>query len=319
LIYCKKIIISISKGIRNHEIFKLLRKKTYIPIYILLIFSLLTIDALPTNCPLVVNFKGIILANNGSPLDDCLIINFSIIDDQNRIIWENKRNVCVQKGLFHIKLGEKKPLDCAILNHNYYVQVITEPGFVVAQQIEQKNCSNPLEIIYEAYASNLLQQQKFSPVLINFKIYNEKGKIQWTEKKVLKLNGGSVCNNLGIFKPLYCNFFNGKHYLYAGIKGHLRQPYSYLSSLISKSSFSLRPKKLKTNNHYNSHIEKKEKEYYSKKYYSNKKNSLSNEFGYQEEYRVSQTWPVLRQSWYFSLPLDVAVNKENFVYISKRP
>jgi len=40
------------------------------------------------------------------------------------------------------------------------------------------------------------------------------------------------------------------------------------------------------------------------------------DYGYQEEYRLSNIWPLLRQSWYFSLPVDIAIDNEKYIYIA---
>jgi len=280
-------------------------------LFLLCFFPIICNASIHNNNLFVINYNGLILNINGHPVNERVKINFSIIDEQNQIKWQNRKNVFVQNGKFHVKLGQNKPLDCIILNRNYYIQVDPESGFIAAEQINKTICSNPLNFNYKGFVPDLLLKQIKRPGLIDFSIYNENGESLWNETKILKMNNCTFISKLGTLSKLSCDFFNGKHFLNVKIKANLNQQFFNVCSFIPKTAFSLRQNDFKHNKNNEQTAEKNLKKIDS----LIQKNVMNNQYSYQEDYKIFQMWPILRQSWYFSMPLDLSIDKKKYIYV----
>jgi len=273
---------------------------------------------------LLLNYNGYICKKDNSPINSTIQVNFLILNNHGSIQWQETHPVDVQKGVFDIILGKKRPIPALFLDRNYYI-THTSLNTSSRSNLIQQVCPQYLyKTICGLVVDDTLKPLKHQTQKINFYIYDNNGFQKWEEDHFVHIANGKLSKIIGVKQSLNCNFFNGRHYLEIKpdnnhnslifiqnltkdfIISSLDQTYLFAHN---KSDLSKRI----TNDNISSKTLNSALLHNTEFVSSNKDTNFDN---FMEEYTFHHKWPNLELSWYLSNPEGIAVDNNNFVYIS---
>ena len=272
----------------------------------------------------LLEYQGYLFSYSNEPLSSSQKVNFFILNCQGETKWQRTRFVNVKNGKFNVTLGIVKPISLSLLDGNHFI-MHRALNKISGYNLNQQNCTKLLNKQISGYLVDIALKPVNQILNLEFKIFDKNRKNKWQESHIVNINNGAFSKRISTKQQFNCNFYNGQHYIKINSNNNEKKTLYFAQNLNNNFRINISGQTYLSNQfnafftkikNDNSIIHETSKSVDLIKTVSN--TLLENKYNplLKEEYTFNRFWPDKDLSWYLNNSEGIAVDNENYVYIS---